>query len=64
MKDQKNLELPEHIFIAFGCHFHVLNCKKQAVSVSHLTVTLRMMSKNLRSVSPSVLYMYDRFFNR
>jgi hypothetical protein len=28
MKDQKNLGLPEHIFIAFWSHFHVLICKK------------------------------------
>jgi hypothetical protein len=28
MKDQKNLGLPEHIFIAFRCHFDVLICKK------------------------------------
>jgi hypothetical protein len=51
MKDQKNLGLPEHIFIAFLCHIHVLICKKQALSVSHLTVILRMMSNNRRSVS-------------
>jgi hypothetical protein len=51
MKDQKNLGLPEHIFIAFLCHFHVLICKKQALPVSHLTVTLLMRSNNRRSVS-------------
>jgi hypothetical protein len=34
------------------------------LSVSHLTVTLRMMSNNRRSVSSIGLYMYDRFFNR
>jgi hypothetical protein len=51
MKDQKNLGLPEHIFIAFLCHFHVIICKQQALSVSHLIVTLRMMSNNCRSVS-------------
>jgi hypothetical protein len=51
MKDQKNLGLPEHICIAFWCHFHVLICKKLALLVSHLTVTLRMMSNNRRSVS-------------
>jgi hypothetical protein len=51
MKDQKNLGLPEHIFTAFWCHFHVIICKKQALLVSHLTVTLQMMSNNSRSVS-------------
>ncbi len=44
--NEKNLGLPEHIFIAFWRHFHVLICKKQALLVSHLTVTLRMMSNN------------------
>jgi hypothetical protein len=51
MKDQKNLELPELIFIAFLCHFHVLIIKKQALVVSLLRVTLRLMSNNRRSVS-------------
>ncbi len=51
MKDQKNLGLPEHIVFAFWCHFYVLICTKQALSVSHLTVTLLMMSNNRRSVS-------------
>jgi hypothetical protein len=34
MKDQKNLGLPEHIFIAFLCHFHGLICKSSFVGFS------------------------------
>jgi hypothetical protein len=67
MKDQKNLGLLEHIFIAFRCHLHVLICKKQALSVSHLTVTLRMMSSNRRSVSSisfEVIYSPDEEIDR
>ncbi len=48
--DLKNLGLPEHIFIPFWCHFHVLIIKKHAVVVSHLTVTLQMMSNSWRSL--------------
>jgi hypothetical protein len=51
MKDQKNFELPELIWNAFCCHFHVLNLKKHALSLSHLTVTLWLMSNNCRSAS-------------
>jgi hypothetical protein len=60
MKDQKNLQsLPEHIFIAFWCHFTVLIVLKQALPVSHLTVTLWMMSNNRRSVS-SIVFVHVR----
>ncbi len=48
--DLKNLGLPEHIFIPFWSHFHVLILKKHAVAVSHLTVTLQMMSNSCRSL--------------
>ncbi len=46
MIDLKNLGLPEPIFIPFSCHFHVLIIKKHGVVVSHLTVTLQMMSNS------------------
>ncbi len=65
MKDQKNLGLPEQIFIPFWCHFHVLICKKQALAVSHLTVTLRMMS--LRSNLPlkeSIVHVQNRWMRQ
>ncbi len=48
---QKNVGLPEHIFITFWHHFYVLILKKNALAVSHLTVTLQMMSNNRRSFS-------------
>ncbi len=51
MIDLKNVELAEHIFSPFLCHFHVLIQKMPALAVSHLTVTLRMMSNNQRSFS-------------
>jgi hypothetical protein len=57
MKDPKNLGLPEHICLAFLCHFHVLICKKEALSVYHLTITLRMMNNNRRLVS-SIGFVY------
>jgi hypothetical protein len=36
---------------SFLCHFHVLILKKQALAVSHFTITLQMMSNNRRSFS-------------
>ncbi len=48
--DLKNLGLPEHIFIPFWFHFHVLILKRHAVAVFHLTVTLQMMSNSRRSL--------------
>ncbi len=48
----RELRIAGAYFYAFWCHFHVIICKKkQALSVSHLTVTLRMMSNNHRLVS-------------
>ncbi len=47
----KELRIAGAYFYCFWCHFHVLICKKEALSVSHLTVTLRMMRNNCRSVS-------------
>jgi hypothetical protein len=46
--DLKNLRLPVHIYRYFRVSFHDLLKKKQAAAVSHLTVTLQMMS-NRRS---------------
>jgi hypothetical protein len=40
MKYQKTLGLPEHIFNAFYAIF-MFSFKKQALPVSHLTVTLQ-----------------------
>jgi hypothetical protein len=37
-------------FTPFWCHFHVLILKKHSVTVSHLTVTLQMMSNSWRSL--------------
>ncbi len=58
--------LPEHIFIPFWFHFHVVIKKMHALTVSHLTVTLRVISKNRRSFSSfsAVHVMYDYFFQR
>jgi hypothetical protein len=53
----KELRMPEHIFIVFWCHLLVLTFLKQALPVSHLTVTLRMMSNNRRSVS-SIIFVH------
>jgi hypothetical protein len=36
---------------SFLCHFHVLILKKQALAVSHFTITLQMMSNNRISFS-------------
>ncbi len=47
----KELRIAGAYFYWVWFHFHVLICKKQALSVAHLTVTLRMMSNNRRSVS-------------
>jgi hypothetical protein len=46
--DLKNVVLPEHNFILFQCHFHVLIQKMHALVASHLTITLRMISNNRR----------------
>ncbi len=66
MIDLKNVRLPEDIFFPFWCHFHVLIRKMWALAVSHLTVTLRMISTvTIKDHSLlSVLYMCDSFFNR
>ncbi len=59
MKDQKNLGLPGHILMLYEA-INVLILKKRALLVSHLTVTLRMMSNNRRSVS-SIGFVHVRF---
>jgi hypothetical protein len=52
MKNQKNFGLQAGAYFnASSCHFHVLILKKQALSVSHLTVTLLMIPNNRRLVS-------------
>ncbi len=50
MIDLKNVGLPEHIFLPFWGNFYVLIWKMRALAVSHLTVTLRMISNNWRSL--------------
>jgi hypothetical protein len=64
MIDLKNVGLPDHIFIPFWCRFYVLIQKICALAVSHLTVTLQMISNNRRSFSSISVYMYDSFLNR
>jgi isochorismate hydrolase len=48
LKDQKKLVLLEHILNSFLRPFHGSNLNKHVLAVSHLTVTLQMMSENHR----------------
>jgi hypothetical protein len=48
MTIQKNLVLPKHFFKLFLTSFSCFNSKKKKMTVSHLTVTGRMMSDSRR----------------
>ncbi len=63
MLDLKNVGLLEHIFIPFWRHFHVLIPKMRALAVSHLTITLQMISNNRRSFSSIDAVDVNSFFN-
>ncbi len=56
MIDLKNLGLLEHIFRYFRVtiSFYDLLLKNQAAAVSHLAVTLRMMSNSSRRSAPVI----------
>jgi hypothetical protein len=43
------LVLPEHILTVFNVFFYVLIIKKHVLTVSHMTVTLQIMSNSRRS---------------